>query len=44
LPSETAEELFTVPLDGAAQVQRLIGPADKVLILEDAHKMLAMVK
>ncbi|MFL5242151.1 MAG: lactate racemase domain-containing protein [Gemmataceae bacterium] len=44
LPGETAEELFTVPLESAAQVQRLIGPSDKVLFLEDAHKMLALVK
>jgi nickel-dependent lactate racemase len=41
LPAETAEELFTTPLDHAAQVQRLLA-GGSYLVLPDAHKMLAV--
>jgi nickel-dependent lactate racemase len=44
LPNEIVEEMFAVPLDDVSQGQRLISPNDKVLFLEDAHKMLARVK
>jgi nickel-dependent lactate racemase len=44
LPDETAEELFAVPLDRAGQVQRLLSPGERFLILEDAHKTLAVAK
>src|SRR5262249_19680364 len=43
LPAETAEELFTVPLEHASQVQRLLGSADSCIILPDAQKTLAVV-
>jgi nickel-dependent lactate racemase len=42
LPSETAEELFTVPLDHAGQVQRLLGGEGSCLFLPDADKTLAV--
>jgi nickel-dependent lactate racemase len=42
LPAETAEELFTVPLEHAGQVQRLLGSAESCLFLSDAHKTLAV--
>ncbi len=42
LPAETAEELFTVPLEHAGQVQRLLGNAQSCLFLADAHKTLAV--
>jgi nickel-dependent lactate racemase len=44
LPPETAEELFTVPLDSADQVQRLLKDGDQCLVLEDANKTLAVPK
>jgi nickel-dependent lactate racemase len=43
LPAETAEELFTVPLEHAGQVQRLLGNAASCLFLSDAQKSLAVV-
>jgi nickel-dependent lactate racemase len=43
LPAETAEELFTVPLEHAGQVQRLLGSAASCLFLSDAQKSLAVV-
>jgi nickel-dependent lactate racemase len=43
LPAETAEDLFTVPLEHAGQVQRLLGGAESCLILPDAHKTFASV-
>jgi nickel-dependent lactate racemase len=44
LPSQTAEELFTVPLEKPDQVQRLISEGGSVLFLEDAHQALAVVQ
>jgi hypothetical protein len=43
LPAQTAEELFTVPLEQAGQVQRLLGSAASCLFLADAHKTMAVV-
>jgi nickel-dependent lactate racemase len=42
LPQETAEELFTVPLEHAGQVQRLLSSTESYLFLSDAHKTLAV--
>jgi nickel-dependent lactate racemase len=42
LPTETAEELFTVPLDHPGQVQRLIDSGQSCLFLADAHKTMAV--
>ncbi len=42
LPGDTAEELFTTPLDQAAQVKRLLSSAGSYLFLSDAHKTLAV--
>lgn len=42
LPAEMAEELFTVPLEHAGQVQRLLDRAPSCLFLSDAHKTLAV--
>jgi nickel-dependent lactate racemase len=44
LPAEKAEELFTIPLDQAGQVQRLLNAAQAPLFLADAHKTLAVVR
>jgi hypothetical protein len=35
---EVTEELFATPLHAAAEVQRLIDAADRVLVIPDAHK------
>lgn len=43
LEPEVAEELFATPLSNAAQAQNLLRDAD-VLILEDAHKTLAVME
>ena len=43
LPAEKAEELFTIPLDHAGQVQRLASSAQALLLLCDAHKTLAEI-
>jgi nickel-dependent lactate racemase len=43
LSNEVAEELFTIPLDRAGQVQRLLNDAPSYLILADAHKALPVV-
>jgi nickel-dependent lactate racemase len=43
LPADTAEELFTVPLINPGQVQRLLNNGDRCLVLEEAHKTLAVV-
>jgi nickel-dependent lactate racemase len=40
LPGESAEELFSVPLDNAGQVQRVVG-AGSCLVIPDAHKSMA---
>jgi nickel-dependent lactate racemase len=42
LPAETAEELFTVPLEHVSQVQRLLQGAGPFLFLADAHKTMAV--
>jgi nickel-dependent lactate racemase len=41
LDPETAEELFTTPLEHAGQVERLLGDEASCLFLEDAHKIMA---
>ncbi|HEV3258215.1 MAG TPA: lactate racemase domain-containing protein [Gemmataceae bacterium] len=43
LPAETAEDLFTTPLDHAGQVQRLLNADGPFLFLPDADKTLAVV-
>ncbi|HMF19350.1 MAG TPA: hypothetical protein VKE98_19240, partial [Gemmataceae bacterium] len=43
LPAEIAEELFTVPLDSADQVQRLVTGQASCLVLPDAHKAMAVL-
>ncbi len=42
LPDEAAEELFTVPLERAAQVQRVVDNGS-CLVIPDAHKTMAIV-
>ena len=42
-PPDTTEELFATPLASAAEVQRLIDAAGKVLVLPDADKTMAEV-
>ena len=42
LSEEVAESLFATPLNGAAQVQRLLDAAPTCLFLDDAHKALAV--
>lgn len=42
LATETAEDLFTVPLEHPGQVQRLLDRAQSCLFLSDAHKTLAV--
>jgi nickel-dependent lactate racemase len=42
LPTETAEGLFSTPIQHARQVQRLIDAGGSCLILPDAHKLLAV--
>jgi nickel-dependent lactate racemase len=44
LPSELAEELFTLPLDNADQVQRLVAGQGSCLVLPDAHKTMAVLR
>ncbi len=44
LPAQTAEDLFTVPMDHAGQLQRLLEAAETCLFLPDAHKTMAVVK
>jgi nickel-dependent lactate racemase len=43
-PAETAEELFAAPLEDAGQVQRLLDAPGSCLILQDAHKALAVLE
>ncbi|MCE9564759.1 MAG: lactate racemase domain-containing protein [Planctomycetes bacterium] len=38
LPDAVAEELFTTPIHGQDEVQRLIDSGEKVLLIPDAHK------
>jgi len=44
LPVDTAEELFTTPLEKASQVERLLGTGGACLFLADGHKTMAEVK
>ncbi|MFN4261022.1 MAG: lactate racemase domain-containing protein [Gemmataceae bacterium] len=44
LPPDTAEELFTIPLDHAGQLKRLLEQEGTYLYLADAHKTMAEVK
>lgn len=44
LPDETVEDLFASPLQGTGQVQRWLDRGGSCLILEDAHKSLAVVE
>jgi nickel-dependent lactate racemase len=44
LPDEAVEELSATPLEGAAQVQRLVDAGRSCLFLPDAHKTLALVE
>jgi hypothetical protein len=44
LPEETAEELFTVPLEHAGQMRRVIGTDGSCLIISDANKALVVPK
>jgi nickel-dependent lactate racemase len=41
---EAAEELFATPLADAAELQRLVASGGDCLILEDAHRMMAVVE
>jgi hypothetical protein len=43
LPAEIAEEMFTVPLENADQVQRLVAGNGSCLILPHAHKTMAVL-
>lgn len=44
LPSDVAEELFTVPLQHAEQAQKLLASDATCALLPDAHKTLAVLK
>jgi nickel-dependent lactate racemase len=44
LPGETVEDLFATPLEQVGQVQRLLDAGGTCLVLEDAHKTLAVVE
>jgi nickel-dependent lactate racemase len=44
LPAETAEELFTVPLDHAGQVQRLLADGASCVLLPEADRSLAVLQ
>jgi hypothetical protein len=44
LPADTAEGLFTTPIQHAGQVQRLTRAGGTCIILPDAHKLLAVTK
>lgn len=44
LPEEVAEELFTIPLQNAAQAQKLLTGSASCILLEDAHKALAVLR
>jgi hypothetical protein len=43
LEPEIVEELFATPLDNAGQAQRLLAGAASCLVLEDAHKTMAVL-
>lgn len=44
LTDETAEEIFSVPLGQDSDAQRLVDRGGSVLVLDDAHKMLAVLE
>jgi nickel-dependent lactate racemase len=44
LAEETAEALFATPLADVSQVQRLVAKCDSCLVLQDAHKCLALLR
>jgi nickel-dependent lactate racemase len=44
LPAESAEEMFTVPLEHREQLQRLVTAGGTCLFLPDAHKTMAVLR
>jgi nickel-dependent lactate racemase len=44
LPAETVEELFAVPLENVGQVARMLQGNGAVLVLDDAHKSMAVAE
>jgi len=44
LPADVAEELFASPLDEVQQAVRILNEEGPHLILEDAHKTLAVLE
>lgn len=44
LPAETVEELFAVPLENVGQVTRMVQGGGTVLVLNDAHKSMAVAE
>ena len=44
LPEATAEELFVTPMEQAGQLQRLVSSEGSYLLLEDADKVLPVVR
>jgi nickel-dependent lactate racemase len=44
LPADVAEELFTTPLQGSAEVQRLLGNETSCLFIADANKALPLLE
>ncbi|HMF13470.1 MAG TPA: lactate racemase domain-containing protein, partial [Gemmataceae bacterium] len=44
LEADVAEELFAVPLDDFKQVERMLNEEGSCLVLDDAHKMLAVLE
>jgi nickel-dependent lactate racemase len=43
-PADVVENLFVTPLEGVEQVQRLVSMSEACVVLEDAHKTLAVVE
>jgi nickel-dependent lactate racemase len=43
LPEDVAEELFTIPMQHAGQVQRLLTPDATCILLPDAHRAMAEI-
>jgi hypothetical protein len=44
LADEVAEELYTIPLQNAAQAQKLLTASASCILLEDAHRTLAVLR
>jgi nickel-dependent lactate racemase len=44
LPDDVAEDLFTIPLRNAAQGHRLLTGSASCILLEDAHRVLAVLR